>query len=453
MKKIVSILTILALISTIIPTEKAFAQQNLAELTFENFVYQIYPENKDTGQPEHIRILSYTGNESDIVVPDEINGVKVTGFSMEFFHPEKIKNLAFPESLKTLGNVLDMNEESELFTELSSLETIEVDKGNKYYGSEHGVLYNLDGETTSEEEKEKVLICYPRKKAGTEFFIDGTTQHIARFAFYKNANLKTVKIGKNVKYLSGFSESSVQKITFQKRGHRSLFLQPHAFEKCLKLTEINLPKGTKGIGEAAFKGCTALKEIALPDGMRYIAKEGFTGCSALKNITLKDGLEEIGEQAFAYCKAVKKITIPYSVCKIGAGAFNGCKAKLSKWSLLKKKKDESGKTYYEICIAVKKSGKIGYYKISQIGAVRPAKETVRLKKGAKKKLVTKLYDTKYRYIGTMYSKALRYTSSKKNVVSVNKNGMLTAKKKGTAVIHATGYAKDVIWDYEVEIRV
>ncbi|MBR1692199.1 MAG: leucine-rich repeat domain-containing protein [Lachnospiraceae bacterium] len=94
-----------------------------------------------------------------------------------------------------------------------------------------------------------------------------------------------------------------------------------AFHKCKSLKRIELPDGLEKIDEDAFADCSALKEISIPDTVTTIGNEAFTSCENLKNVKLPQNLTVIKSNTFSMCYKLKEIKIPKSVKEIRTRAF------------------------------------------------------------------------------------------------------------------------------------
>ena len=72
---------------------------------------------------------------------------------------------------------------------------------------------------------------------------------------------------------------------------------------------------------------TTIKSIILPETLLYIGDAAFAGCTALENIEFQSSLVNIGDYAFSFCSALE--TIDLSKCtnlkSIGDGVFNNCR--------------------------------------------------------------------------------------------------------------------------------
>lgn len=113
-------------------------------LTFTSFAddeIKTYGEFEYKTDGSDIYIYQYTGTDADVVIPSEIDGMKVTvlgGYSHTntIFDPEaKIRSVTIPETVTDVfvGAVIN-----------PFLKNIYVDENNAVYRSEDGVLFNKD---------------------------------------------------------------------------------------------------------------------------------------------------------------------------------------------------------------------------------------------------------------------------------------------------------------------
>ncbi len=89
--------------------------------------------------------------------------------------------------------------------------------------------------------------------------------------YYSHINLKSVKLGKNIKAISRYS-----------------------FYNADYLDEIVLPDSIKTIGEYAFFDCDNLKNIEIPESVSKIDSCAFYNCSSLHTIIVPDSVKHIG---------------------------------------------------------------------------------------------------------------------------------------------------------------
>ena len=86
-----------------------------------------------------------------------------------------------------------------------------------------------------------------------------------------------------------------------------------------------VPDYIRRIGEEAFAN-TDVEKVTLPEGLETIDKNAFSWCRYLKEINLPEGLKVIGDGAFASCESLETIQFPQSLRLIGADSFRACSA-------------------------------------------------------------------------------------------------------------------------------
>lgn len=154
---------------------------------------------------------------------------------------------------------------------------------------------------------------------------------------------------------------------------------------------------------------------------------------------------------FKNCLTLKKITIPESIYTIKKGAFSGCKAKIKKPSYLKKQKNGSYTAIAQVKIPRKGKDKKVSYKASKATKMTTSKKNIKLKKGKKKKIYTRIYISNKKRQGYLDYSILKFTSSNKKVAKVSKYGNIKALKKGKATI--TVKLRTSGKSYKIKVRV
>lgn len=230
------------------------------------------------------------------------------------------------------------------------LEAIEIQKENKYYKTQDGVLYSKDGE---------LLVAVPMNKSGKLVIPEGTKQ-IGRCAINGCSKLTSITIPstlKNVcdaglggnkgvtKYtLSGSSKYFAVKdgVLFTKdmktlvsypSGKKNQTYQvpkgvktisPGAFMENSYLQEVKLADSVKLIDNEAFKNCTALRKFVSGKKLRHIYAGAFGKCKKLKNVIIKEGLLTIEDECFVGTTSLKKIYLPQTLYDV-SGVVNSKK--------------------------------------------------------------------------------------------------------------------------------
>lgn len=217
-----------------------------------------------------ICISEYNGMKSDVVIPEEIDGIPVTEIFLPLFYPynypyndEKdiIETLTIPKSVNKIiiSNSIEWGRKCTDYF---------VADGNDFYTDINGVLYSADM---------SALVLYPKGKQTEEF-----------------------KIPESVE------------IIFE-----------NAFSGCSNLHSLHFPSSVKTIDEYAFIHCTALEEILFTDGLEIIGEGAFRGCSSLKIVSFPKTLKSLGVSTFWGCP-LTEITIPSGITEIMLDPFHDC---------------------------------------------------------------------------------------------------------------------------------
>jgi len=91
-----------------------------------------------------------------------------------------------------------------------------------------------------------------------------------------------------------------------------------------KITSLTIPEGVTILPNRLCGSCDELTQVNIPENCKYIGKQCFIYCTSLPRIELPAGVEIIDGNAFAYCESLREIKIPNSCTKIGYMAFKGC---------------------------------------------------------------------------------------------------------------------------------
>ena len=91
-----------------------------------------------------------------------------------------------------------------------------------------------------------------------------------------------------------------------------------------QLTGVIVPEGVTRIGSDAFSGCCCITVMALPDSLCSIGLNAFRFCESLTEIVVPGGVTDIGNFAFASCISLHSVTLPDSILSIGSNPFVNC---------------------------------------------------------------------------------------------------------------------------------
>ena len=133
----------------------------------------------------------------------------------------------------------------------------------------------------------------------TKLAIPNTVTNIGEGAFYECGGLSAIAVSNSVKSL----------------GSR-------AFENCDALAKVSISDSVTSMGEKAFYDCDALTDVKLGTGITQIPTSCFEHCDVLPSVVLPYRISKVGDNAFKNCVALTEITIPRATTSISTSAFS-----------------------------------------------------------------------------------------------------------------------------------
>ena len=223
---------------TFLPTA-AFAASTT--FTVDKIQYTVTDEDAKT-----VSVTKYTGTDSNVVIPDKIQGYTVTAIGENAFKSSSLTNISIPNGVTSIGNRAFHS---------SSLKSIDISE---------------------------------------------SVTSIGDYAFAYCKSLISITIPSSIVSLGNsiFEESSLQSVTFGD-SIQLASIPDHAFASCKSLTQIVLPDSVKAIENQAFDTCSHLTSITLPEGLERIGKWAFAA-SALRELTIPKTVTDIDPNAFQY---------------------------------------------------------------------------------------------------------------------------------------------------------
>lgn len=197
-----------------------------------------------------IEILRYNGNESDLVIPSELNGKRVVSLESTFDGFTELKSVVVPEGVISVGAA--------------------------FYGCERLERVILPESAAS--------LCY---------------------AFNCCFRLKHMDIPAAVKDISwAFESTGLMEIKLP-YGAENI---AHAFANCKNLEYACIPGTVRDLTEA-FADCENLKTAVIEEGVACIGDYAFFDCSSLKELTIPESVTEFGTKAVGMME-VREYTSP-----------------------------------------------------------------------------------------------------------------------------------------------
>lgn len=232
---------------------------------------------------------------TDVVIPSEINGVKVTTIGNNAFDKKGITSVVLPEGITKIGRSAFANSSSG--GTQNSLQGLVLPES--LITIDQSAFYNCTG-------------------VGDLIIPDNviTVGHSA----FAGAEVTSLTLGSSVKTIdpNAFKNNKISgKVTIPESVTT---IGASAFEANLTLSEINIPSQVTSIANNAFKMCN-LKNVVIPATVTQIGSSAFASNNNLESVQFSEGLLTIGDSAFAGCR-IKSLSIPDSVTTLGMGAFS-----------------------------------------------------------------------------------------------------------------------------------
>ena len=295
MKKEIIILLGAAMLGTV--CFSSMTADKVSAKTSGDYKYAVTSKDKKT-----CAIRKYTGKETDVTVPESIDGYRVTRIGKQAFKSnKKIK------SVKLSRHITIISEKA--FSGCSNLESITLSP------KVHTIR------------KKAFSSC----KHLNSIKFPSSLKTIEGYAF-NNCPLTEINIPKNVENISRDAFNSLSaKIsvdkdnkTYDSRDNCNALILTSGNRLIMGTNLSQIPDGVSVIGSEAFAYCSTMKEITIPASVTAIESSAFESCSSLEKINFSQGLKTIGASAFNRCKSLKEINLPDSVEKIGPSAFFDC---------------------------------------------------------------------------------------------------------------------------------
>ena len=273
-------------------------------------------------------LTSYGQNKTKLVIPEAIDGVKITNIeSGAFQNSQTVFNEK--DNLRYIGSKDNLY----LFLVRASqnLENFEIDSGCKYIGDQ---AFYEDGRLTSIEIPNGVTSigkeAFYKSSRLTSIEIPNGVTFIGEAAFRECSGLTSITIPNSVTSIGKSAFEMCSKLTYNVKENlkylgnsenRYLYL---AGTTSTSITETKIDNNCRFIGYSAVSWCSVLANITIPDSVTSIDNGAFFNCSGLTSVTIGNSVTSIGGAAFGYCSRLTSITIGNSVTTIGGSAFYGC---------------------------------------------------------------------------------------------------------------------------------
>ncbi len=332
--------------SVAVKAAEIFSSETSADETYstEDFTYTLIDEYTK------VKILSYIGDSMDVVIPDTIDGKKVTAIgdgvfrdkaitsvvfsknlvtigASAFYNCDALENVVIPDSVETIGNYA--------FYDCSALTSVEMGDGLQTIGE--SAFYNcqalVDVDFGSSVKVIGVRAFKMCKSIKTLNFPD-SLETIGNYAFtpysndtwnnYYGSSITEINFGKGIKTIGYGAFYNCDNITAVEIGESLTSIGDSAFYDCDGIKSVNISGTNATIGQYAFYACNGIENVEIEKGVKIIGNYAFYSCNALKTVNLSNDVTTIGSYTFYACSSISELVIPDSVTTIGGCAFQEC---------------------------------------------------------------------------------------------------------------------------------
>ena len=420
----------------LLPTETAMAETE--------YIYKFHEDE------QAYYIASIDGEiDEEITLPTAYEGYPVVGLEDGAIgYQSKLETVIVPKGYTVLGE--------RAFEQCDSLKKViinaEIETLKKEIFSQCTSLNTLVLPTTL-----KKIEWHAFYKTGFKTFAlpEGVTA-IVEATFADCDNLETLTIPKSVTSIEEYAIRDCEKLKKVTVKAKIKTLESNTFYMCKNLETVILPSSLKKIKGSAFYG-SGLSYITIPKNVTTIEENAFSHLDELKKVTIKAKIKTLQPYTFYGCDKLEKVVFPSTLKTIKEFAFYGAGIKTITIPKTVKKVESNAfascKNLYRITFEGNDVELDGYIAsdtqaikatiIADKGsdAYRYAKEWGYLTSESTKFKVelngTKMFVGEKKQLSTYNNPyPVKWTSSNKKVVAIDKDGYITAKKKGSATITA-----------------
>ena len=147
-------------------------------------------------------------------------------------------------------------------------------------------------------------------------------QNILEYTFYNCPKLREINLPDTLQAVRSYAFYNCDSLTEIVLPSKVTVVENNAFQDCDGLTKVVIPDSVTSLGTYAFQHCDALAEVTLGTGITAIPNYCFKDCGKLDNVVLPYRVTTIGDYAYNNDVSLTKITIPRSVTSISSTAFS-----------------------------------------------------------------------------------------------------------------------------------
>ena len=235
--------------------------------------YILYSNEAD----DEYGIIEYIGDESIVVLPQDINGHNYEIYDVAFYQLSGITGITIPDGVTAIGE--------SAFANCENLASITITDNIRFIGEDafSATAYCINDANWVDN--------------GKALYIGNHLIFVRGYGYYEEQNKEYV-IRDGTKTIAG-----------------------GALRSEVGLTSVIIPDGVVSIGDCAFYG-NNLYEIIIPESVEYIGEYAFSYSENLKHVTIPSKVQTIKEGSFEGCYELESIVVGIGVKEIEQYAFS-----------------------------------------------------------------------------------------------------------------------------------
>lgn len=237
-------------------------------------------------------VVEYLGSSNDIVVPNYVDGVKITEIGDGIFqNSEKTGELTISEGIKIIGENAFVH--SKFSGSLVLPDTVKEIKNTAFAGST-----GFSGDLELPASLEKIGQYAFARWTGNlnNLVVPGSVEEWGDGAFIGCSDFKgTLTLKNGIKEIGAYAFTECTGFTGTLKIPNSVeIINDFAFFKCSGFTaELKIPNSVKKIGGDAFQNCSGFTgDLIIPESVKQIGFVAFTGCTGFNgDLIIPDNVE------------------------------------------------------------------------------------------------------------------------------------------------------------------
>ncbi len=212
-------------------------------------------------------LLGYTGTDTDIELPENINGNPYEIYQYAFYNRIDLQSIQIPSCVTAIGDSAFKN--CHKLIEVINKSSLNITSDS----SDNGMVSYYAKQIITDEKDSNII-----NKDEYIFYNDNGRYYLLKYICESN----DITLPDNI-------------------NGRSYEIYQYAFYNCDNLTSIKISNNITGIGDSAFENCRNFKSITMSNNVTYIGNNAFSHCSYLPNIEIPNSIENFGNNVFEDC--------------------------------------------------------------------------------------------------------------------------------------------------------